>query len=127
MPTPSPLFREVLRGASFSAALRSHRARHPAPISATNISATNAPGLAADAEAQDLDAKVKKTGSFLERLGVVGFWIPANRDFVMQLPSGSGAMVLEAFEREATNTAALPEAEREASSQLVLRELETSR
>ena len=60
-----------------------------------------------DAEAEDLDTKVSQSAVPLGRLGVEGFWTPACRDLVMQLPVGSCAVVLDAFKTEANYTAAL--------------------
>jgi hypothetical protein len=55
------------------------------------------PALRGDAGAQALDDGITQCGHALERNGVHGFWVPARRHLVMELPVGSGAAVLDAF------------------------------
>ena len=57
------------------------------------------PALRGDAGAQALDEGITQCGHALERNGVPGFWVPARRDLVMELPVDSGAAVLDAFVR----------------------------
>jgi hypothetical protein len=59
--------------------------------------ARGVPALRGNAGAQALDEGITQCGHALERNGVPGFWVPARRDLVMELPVGSGAAVLDAF------------------------------
>ena len=72
------------------------------------------PTIVADAAAQALDAKVTATTVWLSEMGAEAFWLPARRDYVMQLPTASGDAVLNAFEVGARSLSlTIPEKKRE--------------